>query len=53
MACGWVVTVMWYGRKIEENTQSNTKFHEFMFEQVELNGKIIMYIELTGNDNDE
>ena len=46
MICVWLVTVMWYGRLIKENTKQVKELNTFYKTQLELNGKIIMYIEL-------
>ncbi len=48
LICGWVVTVLWYGRMIDENTKSidkNTemleKNYDLWLNQMEINGKVM------------
>ena len=46
MLCGWIVSIMWIGRLVKENTEQIKKFNEFHESQLELNGKILMYFEM-------
>lgn len=48
LVCGWVVTVLWYGRMIEEHTQAidkNTekleKNYEMWLDQMQINGQLM------------
>jgi len=46
LLCGWIVTVMWYGKKLDDIEQNQVKTNEFIEKQLEINGRTLMYIEL-------
>jgi len=52
LVCGWVVTVLWYGKIIEKNTETidkNTtaieKNYELWLDQMEINGKLLNHLD--------
>ena len=50
MICVWLVTIMWYGRKIDSNTEAINKMNEFWEEQLEFRGKVLMYMEMDNHE---
>ena len=50
MFCGWLVTGMWLGRIVGDLSEQVKKLNGFYESQLELNGKVIMYIELDSSE---
>ena len=50
MVAVWLVTIMWYGKKIDDNTEAVNDFKDFIIEQVHLNGGFIMYMKMDDHE---
>ena len=44
--CAWIVTLMWYGRLINEMSEDLDALNKAMIEQIQFNTRIETYIEL-------